>query len=248
METIIEKTGDAFIYIGITRTKKLKDSIPPEAVVNSLLPGLSFFAVGVFKYDSISDIRPGNEKYSWKDCFDTTIQVPIDLYNTKKLFFIKRLYNTNNDIVNWAKGDYLKKIPSNVLWQENKNAYTVSIERIDGKDESIEMKGKKRVRLPNFFWKIPPLKAIAAAFLVSKYDDQYHTFQGILEFEKSHLGTASCTVSGVTLPKPLFSLSVFIKNYNPLHIKPIMKLYHTCSYGEQKTNTVKSRKKKKAAI
>lgn len=247
MKTIIEKTGDAFIYIGIARTKKLKDCIPPQAKVHALLPGLSFFAVGVFKYDTISDVRPGNEHFSWRDCFDTTIQIPIDLFNTKNLFYIKRLYNTNTEVIQWAKGDFLRKIPSSVIWNKNKNKYNVTLKRTDGTSESIAIKGRKLFRLPNFFWRIPPLKAIARAFLVSKYNDLFHTFQGILDLEKSYIGSGSCFVQGVSLPKPILSLSIYIKNYSPLHIKPIMKLYHECPYDKASANQTNPKKGEGAA-
>lgn len=231
METVIKKSGSAFIHIGITRTKKLKDIIPAEAKVHSLLPGLSFYAVGAFKYDDVSDMHPGNEHYSWKNCVDTTIQIPIDLHSSKKLFYIKRLYNTNDEVVEWAKGYKLKKIHSNMMWKNKKNKYRIRLNSNGSESENITITGKSLVRIPNFLWKFGALKSIAEAFMLSEYDNEFYCFQGVLDLEKSYIGTGSSTVVGLDLPKPLFSFSLTIKNFRPLHIKPFMKLYHKCEYN-----------------
>ena len=233
MKTIINKSGNAFITIGIVRSKKLKNLIPKEARVYKIFPGFSFYAVGIFNYNNVSDLVPGNKKYSWDNCFDTCIQIPIDLYSTKKLFYIKRLYNSNQEVVRWAKGHSLYKIHSDVSFLEEKNKYNVVVKATGNRKEKISLSGRSFLRLPKFFWRFGLLKAISEAFMVSKFENEFYCFQSKLSFEKSYLDTGRSEVIGIDLPRPLLSLSLSIHNFRPLKIKTFFKLYHECEYIEQ---------------
>jgi len=231
METIIEKRGDALIYVGLTRAKKLAHLLPPDMTVHRVLPGISFFAVGIFKYREIADLRQGNERFRWKDVYDATIQIPVDLHNTKNSFYVYRLYNTCREVVEWAKGDCLNKIPSAVEWSEGQRKLSVQVRRTAGPAESLTLTGQNLFSLPRFLWKVNPCRSLVDAHLLSEYLGARYTFQGILEVGRSYLSRVTLRAEGLDLPSPFASFGICLKDYDPLRIKPIFKLYHPCEYN-----------------
>mmetsp|Transcript_12459 Transcript_12459/g.15364 ORF Transcript_12459/g.15364 Transcript_12459/m.15364 type:complete len:375 (-) Transcript_12459:274-1398(-) len=152
----IFKSGDAIILFSIVPTKTLQEqecfNIPSSHQVRSILPGLSYTALGIFNYTVVCEVnnvntnsnakeeeeeskrRRKNNKYYWENAsIDTTVQIPIiekkqQVWQDKNnkpvestnchghhghLNWIHRLYNTNQEVIDWAASRYQLSKTSN---------------------------------------------------------------------------------------------------------------------------------------
>lgn len=214
MRVIAEKSGQAVVSLRLVSSRQLQQLVPEPLVVHSVLPGVALYAVGAFLY---SELRVGHERgsiRSWRGVSDAAIMVPVRGPDHSVAWFVPRLYNTCPEVVEWAAGQRLPKIEASIDWRQNGRQICIRVARPAGSGERLEIHGRQRFGLPEWIWKLGPLRAVARSTLLVNDNGSIRRFAvGCKSIGRASYCSVSCVADGIAMPTPWLSFGCVLQGF-----------------------------------
>lgn len=214
MPVIAEKSGQAIVSLRLVSSRRLQQLVPEPLVVHSVLPGLALYAVGAFLY---SEIRVGHERgstRSWCGVSDAAIIIPVLGPNDSVAWFLPRLYNTCPEVIEWAAGQRLPKIEAGIDWRQKGRQICVRVARPTGSGERLEIHGRQRFGLPEWIWKLGPLRAVARSTLLVNDNGSIRRFAYVFKsIGRASYCSVSCVADGIAMPTPWLSFGCVLSGF-----------------------------------
>jgi hypothetical protein len=219
MKKIAEKSGNAFVAVGVVPSRRLRHLVPEPLSVATVLPGLSFYAVGFFHYAELRGWAPGQPPLCWRGVSDATVLVPVRPTDGRRCFYVARLCNSSGEVVEWAAAHGLGKAEAAVAWLEREHHVHLSAVRTNGCHEALEMKGRRLVRLPAWIWKIRLLRSFLDFSILTNDGRGLRRFRSELRsIGSTESWRLSWSASGIALPRPWLTLGARLGGFGPLDI------------------------------
>jgi len=217
---IAEKRGAALVSLRLASGRRLRPLVPEPLAVECLLPGLALYAVAAFRY---AELRVGHETGSvrgWRDVVDVTIMVPVRSTDRDAAWFVTRLYNSSPEVVAWAAGHGLGKLPAAIEWRADGRDVTVRMDSPAGGGERLVIRGRRRFPLPAWLWRLGPLRATARSWLLTADAGSIRRFAvGCRSIGPAAYCSVSCVGSGLTLPAAWLSVGCMLDGFSDFLIE-----------------------------